>query len=50
MKKLPTQDMSEGIKQATGPIVKKIAPLKSKTGKIITDVKKLMERLVEHYL
>ena len=42
--------MYEDIKQATGPNVKKIAPLKSKTGEIITDRKKQMERWVEHYL
>ena len=42
--------MYEGIKQATGPNVKKIAPLKSKTGEIITDGRKQMERWVEHYL
>ena len=42
--------MYKGIKQATGPNVKKIAPLKSKTGKIITDGRKQMERWVEHYL
>ena len=30
--------------------MKKIAPLKSKTGEIITDGKKQMERWVEHYL
>ena len=37
--------MYEGIKQqATGPNVKKIAPLKSKTGEIITDGKKQMKR------
>ena len=42
--------MYEGIKQANGPNVKKIAPLKSKTGEIITDRKKQMERSVEHCL
>ena len=42
--------MYVGIKQATDPNVKKIAPLKSKTGEIITDWKKQMERWVEHYL
>ena len=42
--------MYEGIKQAIGPNVKKIAPLKSKTGEIITDQKKQMERWVEHCL
>ena len=40
----------EGIKQATGPNVQKIVPLKSKTGDSITDWKKQMERWVEHYL
>ena len=44
------REMYEDIKQATGPNVKKIAPLKSKTGKIITDGRKQMERWVEHYL
>ena len=44
------REMYEGIKQATGPNVKKIAPLKSKTGEIITDERKQMERLVEHYV
>ena len=42
--------MYEGIKPATGPSVEKIAPLKSKTGEIITDGRKQMERWVEHYL
>ena len=36
------REMYEGIKQATGPNVKKIAPLK--TGEIITDERKQMER------
>ena len=35
------------IKQATGPTVKKTAQPKSKTGEIITDGKKQMERWVE---
>ena len=42
--------MYEDIKQATGPNVKKIVPLKSKTGEIITDGKKQMESWVEHYM
>ena len=42
--------MYKGIKQATGPKVKKIAPLKSKTGEIITDWKKQIEKWAEHYL
>ena len=40
--------MYEGIKQATDPLVKKIAPIKSKPGD--TDSKKQMERWMEHYL
>ena len=31
------REIYEGIQQATGPNVKKIAPLKSKTGEIITE-------------
>ena len=50
LKKLPTHEMPEGCMRATGPNVKKIAPLMSKTGEIITDWKKQMERWVEHYL
>ena len=42
--------MYEGIKQATGKSLKKTAPLKSKTGEIITDRDKQMSRWVEHYL
>ena len=42
--------MYEGIKTATGPMSVKIAPLKSKTGKIITDKSKQLQRSVEHYL
>ena len=42
--------MYEDIKQATGPNVKKIVPLESKTGEIITDGRKQMESGVEHYL
>ena len=42
--------MYEGIRQATGPAIKKSAPLKSKSGEIITDSNKQMDRWVEHYL
>ena len=42
--------MSEGIKQATSRPTKKTAPLKSKTGEVITDQDKQMGRLVEHYM
>ena len=45
-----SREMYEGIKQATSPNVKKIASLKLKTGEIITDGRKQMERWVEHYL
>ena len=43
------REMYEGIKQATGPNVKKIASPTSKAGEIITDGRKQMERWVEHY-
>ena len=42
--------MYAGIKQATGKPTKKTAPLKSKTGEVITDRGKQMRRWVEHYL
>ena len=42
--------MYEGIKTATGPMSVKIAPLKSKTGEIITAKSKQLQRWVEHYL
>ena len=42
--------MYEGIKTATGPTATKTAPLKSKTGEVITDQSKQLERWVEHYL
>ena len=42
--------MYEGIKKATGPTPTKTAPLKSKTGEIITDQEKQMQRWTEHYL
>ncbi|PIK57595.1 hypothetical protein BSL78_05503 [Apostichopus japonicus] len=41
--------MYEGIKKATGPAAKKTAPLKAKSGQVITDRRKQMERWVEHY-
>ena len=42
--------MYEDIKQASGKPTKKTAPLKSKTGEVITDRDKQMGRWVEHYL
>ena len=42
--------MYEGIKKATGPAPSKSAPLKSKSGDMITDQGKQLERWVEHYL
>lgn len=42
--------MYDGIKTATGPTATKTAPLKSKTGEIITDQCKQLDRWVEHYL
>ena len=42
--------MYDGIKTATGPTPTKTAPLKSKTGEVITDQGKQLERWVEHYL
>ena len=44
-----TRAMFDGIKQALGPSVRKTAPLKSKTGNVIIDKTKQMERWVEHY-
>ena len=41
--------MYDGIKKATGPRVKKTAPLKSKSGEVITDKAKKLDRWVEHY-
>ena len=41
--------MYDGIKKATGPTIKKTAPLKTKSGEVITDSNKQMERWVEHY-
>ena len=45
-----TRDMYDGIKTATGPATTKTAPLKSKTGEVITDQCKQLDRWVEHYL
>ena len=42
--------MYDGIKKTTGPSTKKAAPLKTKTGEVITDCNKQMERCVEPYL
>ena len=42
--------MYEGIKTATGPTGVKTAPLKSKTGEVITDQSMQLQRWVEHYL
>ena len=42
--------MYDGIKKATGPTIKKTAPLKTKSGEVITDSYKQVERWVEHYL
>ena len=42
--------MYEGIKTATGPTCVKTAPLKAKTGEVITDQSKQLQRWVEHYL
>lgn len=44
-----TRGVYDGIKKATGPTPAKTAPLKSKTGEVITDQKKQMERWTEHY-
>jgi hypothetical protein len=42
--------MYDGIKTVTGPPATKTAPLMSKTGEVITDQGKQLERWVEHYL
>lgn len=42
--------MYEGIKTATGPTSVKTAPLKVKSGEVITDQSKQLQRWVEHYL
>ena len=41
--------MYDGIKKAVGPTVRKMAPLKSTSGEMLTDRDKQMERWVEHY-
>ena len=41
--------MYDGIKKALGPMQRKMAPLKSTTGEVITDQGLQMERWVEHY-
>ena len=41
--------MYDGIKRATGPSIKKTAPLKSKSGEVITDKAYQLDRWVEHY-
>ncbi|GAA6107151.1 uncharacterized protein LOC118407100 [Tachysurus ichikawai] len=41
---------ARGIKKATGPPTSKIIPLKSKTGEVIKDQGKQLQRWVEHYL
>ena len=41
-----TRGMYDGIKKATGPTIKKTAPLKTKPGEVITDSNKQMERWV----
>ena len=38
-----------GVKKATGPSIRKTAALKSKSGKVITDKAKQLDRWVEHY-
>ena len=45
------KDMYDGIKEAIGPTVNKTAPLKSKSGEVITDKAKqlIVDRWVEHY-
>ena len=44
------REMYNGIKLAIGPSVKKVAPLKSKDGDIISDKSKQMDWWVKHYL
>ena len=43
------KDMYEGIKKVTGPSIRKTAPIKSKSGEVITDKAKQLDRWVEHY-
>ena len=42
--------MYDGIKKTTGPSIKMVATLNTKTGEVITDCSKQMERWMEHYL
>ena len=42
--------MYNGIKKATGPTIKQTALVKTKSGEVITDSNKQMERWVEHYV
>ena len=42
--------MYESIRMAFGPSLKRTAPLKSKSQKIIADQKQQMDHVVEHYL
>ena len=42
--------MYEGIIEVMSKQIKKTTPLKSKTGELLTDNKKKLERLVEHYI
>ena len=42
--------MYEGIKEAAGPTATKTAPLKSKSGEVITDQGKQLEHWIGHYL
>ena len=48
-KKGDARGMYEGIKKATGPATVKTAPLKSKTGEVITDQEKQLQRWVDLY-
>ena len=43
------KSMFQGIKKATGPSINKTAPIKSKTGVVIIDKTKQLERWVEHF-
>ena len=42
--------MYENIKKATGPTSSKAAPIKSKSGEVITDQAEQLKRWIEHYL
>ena len=45
-----SKGMYEGIKTATGPNCVKTVPLRAKTGEVITDQSKQLQRWVVHYL